>query len=107
LRLIQRGATASGWHTDPEHAQREYDARIIGIINGIKVRVEEDKAHRQLMEMDQARAALDRGHEIVRLKLPRLESKNVGPDWMNVLMTYTLMSEADRTVGSIGSSEPR
>jgi beta-lactamase regulating signal transducer with metallopeptidase domain len=56
-------------------------------------------AHRQLNEMDQANAAIAQGHEIVRTKFPALEGKRFGGDWMNTLMSYTLMSEADKTVG--------
>src|ERR1700722_7975071 len=72
----------------------EADASLISAMN-----------HHQLKEEDQARAALDQGHEIVRTRLPALESKHLGGSWMNVLMTSTLMSEADKTVGIVFQSQ--
>jgi hypothetical protein len=56
-------------------------------------------AHHELNDTEQAGAAMDQGHEIVRIKFPALEGKRFGGDWMNTLMSYTLMSEADKTVG--------
>jgi hypothetical protein len=64
-------------------------------------------AHQQLKETGQARVALEQGHDFVRINLPSLESKNLGGDWMNILMTYTLMSEADKTVGIAFQPQPQ
>ena len=55
-------------------------------------------AHQQLKETDKARAALDHGREIVRTKLPGLDSRNLGPGWWDVLIPNILQSEADKTV---------
>ncbi len=55
-------------------------------------------AHHQLEEATEARAALDRGVEIVRTKLPRLDSGDLGATWYDVLTTYILMGEARETV---------
>jgi len=50
-------------------------------------------ARRQLNQSDEARVALARGLEIVRTKLPKLDSGDLG-EWYDVLMTYILMREA-------------
>jgi beta-lactamase regulating signal transducer with metallopeptidase domain len=64
-------------------------------------------AHQQVKETEQARAALDQGHEVVRTKLPGMDAGNLGPDWMNILMTDKLMSEADKTMGIVPPSQPQ
>jgi Flp pilus assembly protein TadD len=51
-------------------------------------------AHHQLKQTDEARAALDRGAEIERTKLPKLESGNIGGNWLNCIIAHALMREA-------------
>ena len=48
-------------------------------------------AHHKLKETDQAKAAFDQGREIVRTKLPALDSKDLGQSWWDVLMAYILI----------------
>ena len=48
----------------------------------------------QLGRIEEARAALARGTEIVQAKLPRLDSPDVGDGWRELLMAHTWMREA-------------
>jgi capsular exopolysaccharide synthesis family protein len=57
-----------------EHAQREYDAKIEGIINGIKVRVEEDKANLEIIETNEAAIKTER-NELARKYQPYYSAK--------------------------------
>ncbi|EEF62964.1 tetratricopeptide repeat protein [Pedosphaera parvula] len=57
-------------------------------------------AHHQLKQMDKASTAFGHGRVIVLTKLPSLDSKDLSPGWMDVLMTYILMHEAKTTIES-------
>ncbi len=60
----------------------------------------------QLKATDQARAALDKGREILRTRAPDLRGKDLGSAWWDVLMDYILMSEAEKTVGAAMPGHP-
>jgi serine/threonine protein kinase len=55
-------------------------------------------ARHQLNQPDEARAALAHGVAIVRTKLPKLDSGDLGKAWWSVLETYIVMREAKETV---------
>jgi tetratricopeptide (TPR) repeat protein len=55
-------------------------------------------AYQQLKQADKARTAFGHGRVIVLTRLPTLDSGNLSPIWADVLMTYTLMHEAQKTV---------
>jgi prepilin-type N-terminal cleavage/methylation domain-containing protein len=55
-------------------------------------------AHQQLHQAAEARAAWGHGRLMVVTKLPSPLSKDLGWDWVNVLMTYILMEETKTTV---------
>jgi tetratricopeptide (TPR) repeat protein len=55
-------------------------------------------AHQKLKQPSEARAAFARARRIVKTRSPKLDSKDLGPAWYDVLMTYTLMNEAEDTV---------
>jgi hypothetical protein len=62
--------------------------------------------HQQLKETDKARAAYDQGRELVRSKLPALDSKDLHPDWWDVLFANMLMSEAGKSIDGAKPSQP-
>ena len=51
-------------------------------------------ARYQLKQTDEARAALARGTEIERTKLPKLESGDIGESWLDWIIAHALMREA-------------
>jgi len=51
-------------------------------------------AQQQLKQTDAARATLARGRQIVETKLPKLESRDIGPEWSQWIMAHALMREA-------------
>ncbi len=57
-------------------------------------------AHYKLKQPDEARTAWKHGHVFVQAKLPSLDGSNLGPGWVDVLMTYILMAEAKMTLES-------
>ncbi|HTA31651.1 MAG TPA: serine/threonine-protein kinase [Candidatus Cybelea sp.] len=56
-------------------------------------------AHFQLHESDEAKRQLQRGLEIVRTKVPKLDSGDLTVSWYDISVTYLLMREANETVG--------
>jgi Flp pilus assembly protein TadD len=51
-------------------------------------------AHYQLNQTDAARAAFARGTEIEQMKLPKLESGDIGDSWLDWIIAHALMREA-------------
>jgi len=51
-------------------------------------------AHHQLHQTEQARATMLKGSEIAETKLPKIESGDIGDDWVDWLIAHTLMREA-------------
>jgi tetratricopeptide (TPR) repeat protein len=51
-------------------------------------------AHYQLKHTDAARAAFAKGAEIERKKLPKLESGDIGGNWLDWIIAHSLMREA-------------
>jgi eukaryotic-like serine/threonine-protein kinase len=51
-------------------------------------------ANYQLRQMDNARAAFTKGVQIEQTKLAKIESGDLSPDWMDWIITQTLMREA-------------
>ena len=51
-------------------------------------------AHYQLKQTDEARAVFARGAEIERTKLPKLESGDIGGNWLDWIIAHSLMREA-------------
>ena len=47
---------------------------------------------------DEARAALAKGVEIERTKLPKLESGDLGGDWLHWIIAHALMREAQALI---------
>jgi len=62
--------------------------------------------HQKLKETDKARAAFDQGRELARSKLPSLDSKDLHPDWWDVLFANMLMSEAGKSIDDAKPSQP-
>jgi len=58
-------------------------------------------AHHQLKQSDEARAAFAHGRIIVQTKLPGLASQDLSFAWVDVLMTYILMREADAMLNPV------
>ena len=54
----------------------------------------------QANDREQARAALDRGLQIVQTKLPRPDSGDLGASWHDAAMTYIFMREAKALIDS-------
>jgi len=48
----------------------------------------------QLKQIGNARAALNKGVQIEQTKLPRIDGGDLSPDWMDWIITQTLMKEA-------------
>ena len=57
-------------------------------------------AQYQSKQMDQARAALDKGVEIAGTKLPKLDSGDFGGGWLDWIIAQALMSEAKALIGT-------
>lgn len=101
----RRGAFAKAIELIEAFQKQLDDARQSGALSGAWNECKADAwfiaamAHQQLKETDEAHAALAHGREIVQTKLPRLDSRNLGPGWWDVLIPYILMSEARKTVG--------
>jgi tetratricopeptide (TPR) repeat protein len=55
-------------------------------------------AHYQLKHSDEARAAFAHGRVIVQTRLPSLTNHDLSFGWVDVLMTYILMREAEMTI---------
>jgi hypothetical protein len=53
----------------------------------------------QLGQIEQARASLANGAEIEQ-KLPKLDSGDLGEDWINWIIAHALMREAKAMIGS-------
>jgi len=64
-------------------------------------------ARHHLKQPDEARAAFAHGRAIVKTRLPKLDSKDLGLVWLDVVMTYTLMQEAEDTVESSPAAEQK
>jgi serine/threonine protein kinase len=55
-------------------------------------------ANHQLNHLDEARSALAKGIEIEKEKSPKIESGNLGGNWMDWIITHTLMHEAKELI---------
>ena len=55
-------------------------------------------AHFQLHESDKAKMDLQRGLEIMRTKVPKLDSGDLTVGWYDISIAYILMREAEETV---------
>ncbi|HSU54693.1 MAG TPA: hypothetical protein VLT36_11595, partial [Candidatus Dormibacteraeota bacterium] len=64
-------------------------------------------AHAQLKQAQEAKTAFAHGRVIVQTKLPSLTSQNLGFGWVDVLMTYALMREAETMLGPDAAPKPR
>jgi thiol-disulfide isomerase/thioredoxin len=61
----------------------------------------------QLKQPAESRAALARGLDIVRKKLPKLDGADLGQTWYDVLPSYILMREAKETIEGVSAKEDR
>ena len=57
-------------------------------------------AQHRSRQPDQARAALAKGVEIAETKLPKLDSGDLGDDWLDWIIAHALMSEAKALLGT-------
>ena len=81
----------------------EYEQKAFSITNGESDRFERQieasmvlaMADQQLNRSDDARAALAQGIRIEKDKSPKIESGNLGENWMDWIITHTLMHEAE------------
>ena len=64
-------------------------------------------ARHQIQQADDARAALATGLEVVQQKLPKLDGRDLGQVWYDVLPTYILMREAKQTVEGRPANEEK
>jgi predicted metal-dependent hydrolase len=56
-------------------------------------------AHHRLSRPAEARAAFNKGVEILEKKLPRLDGTDLGDNWPEVVSAYILMREANALLG--------
>ncbi len=61
--------------------------------------------HQQLQETDKARAAFDHGRELLRSKLPALDSRDLRADWWAVVYANMLMAEAGKSIDGVKPSQ--
>jgi tetratricopeptide (TPR) repeat protein len=55
-------------------------------------------AHHKLKQDDEARTALAHGRRIVKTRMPKLDSKDLGLAWLDGVMTYIFMHEAEELI---------
>jgi len=53
-----------------------------------------------LKASEQARAALAKGIEVVKSRLPKLEDGDIGEGWLDWIIAQTLMKEAGDLIGN-------
>jgi len=64
-------------------------------------------AHHQLKQPEDAQSDLSRGLAIVREKLPKLDSGDLDGAWLDTLMTYSFMRQAQDTVNGAPAGQQR